>query len=101
MLRYEASETCAVDAARYVVARRNREKSARVVVESDCVVEPCCFGDLLAKAHHAFGAVVKPPGWSEAQAGIVSSERREFPAVRRLVKREKNDRELCFVSETI
>src|SRR5690242_21631906 len=39
--RYELRQEAAIDAPGNVVTRRDREERARVVVESDGVVEPC------------------------------------------------------------
>ena len=64
----EAREERAVDAARDVVPRRNRQEGARVVVEADGVVEAGGFGGLLAEAPHPFRAVVEPPGRAELAA---------------------------------
>ena len=54
MLGDEACEKRAVDPAR-IVPRRNRQEGARVVVESDRVVEPRRFGRLLAETQHPSG----------------------------------------------
>src|SRR6202789_3185357 len=63
----EAAEEGAVDAAGYIVAGRDGEEGAGVVVEADGVVEAWCFGRGLAEAHHAFGGVVDPPGGPELE----------------------------------
>src|SRR3546814_8098950 len=82
MLGDEAREEGAVDPARDVVPRRDRQKGARVVVEADGVVEAGGLGRHLAETAHAFGAVVEPPGRAELEAGIMAGERREFARIR-------------------
>src|SRR4051812_15498250 len=81
MLRHEAGEEGAVDPARHVVTRRNRQKGASVVVETDGVVEARGFGGLLAESHHAFGAVVEPPRRPKLERRVVTRERRQFTRI--------------------
>ena len=87
----QSGKESAIHAAGHVVPRGNGEEGAGIVVEADRVVEARRLRDLFAEAHHAFGAVVKPPGRAKAQAGIMSGERREFAAVGGFVEREEND----------
>src|SRR5690606_24297922 len=91
MLGHHSREERAIDAARRVVAGRDRQERASVVVESDRVVETGRFGGLLAKAHHAFGTVVKPPGWTEFEYWVMPRQGRKLTTVRALVEREEND----------
>src|SRR5690606_28031009 len=84
-----------------VVAGRDRQERASVVVESDRVVETGRFGGLLAKAHHAFGTVVKPPGWTEFEYWVMPRQGRKLTTVRALVEREENDAEPLLVAESI
>src|SRR5687767_9007709 len=74
----ESREERAIDAPRDVVARRDRQECARVVVEAHGVVETRGFGRLLAETHHAFRAVVEPPGGPELERGVMARERREL-----------------------
>src|SRR5690348_12341598 len=74
MLGEEAREKGTVAAPREVVARRNREERACVVVEADGVVEARRLGRLLAEAAQALGTVVKPPGGTELEHGVVAGE---------------------------
>src|ERR1700722_18005839 len=75
MLGNQFGKKSAVDAPRYVVPRRYRQEGARIVVESDRVVETGGLSDLAPQAPHAFGAVVKPPCRSELEGRIVAGER--------------------------
>src|SRR5580693_3006532 len=93
MVGDEASEKGAIAAPRHVMARRNREISARIVVEADGVVEAGGFAGQFAKTSHPLGAVEEPPWRPEAQGGIVTGERREFATIRRLVEREEDQRQ--------
>ena len=92
-------ERC-VDAARDIMSRRDGKKRACVVVKPDCVVEPSGFCYLFAKTAHPLRAVVKPPGRSQPQTGIVSRQRRKFPAIGCFVERKENDGQSCLVSKS-
>src|SRR5260221_12395773 len=94
----KSCQKSAIHAARDIVARRNGKKCAGVVIEADRIAETRGFGGLFAEAHHAFGAIVKPPRRAEAEAWIVSGERREVATVSGFVEREKNDREISPVA---
>src|SRR6185312_6366810 len=65
MLGDEPRQKSAVDPACDVVARRNREERARVVVEADRVVEARGLRRQLAEAAQPLGTVVKPPGGTQ------------------------------------
>src|ERR1700760_3621080 len=54
MFRYETGEECGIRSARYIVPGWDREKCARIVVESDGVIEPGSFCGELTKSAHAF-----------------------------------------------
>src|SRR5690606_23123015 len=101
MLRDQTREINTVDTTRQIMASRNRQERARVVVESDGVVEAGCFGGVLAEAQHAFRAVVEPPGRTELQRRVMSCERRQLTAVHRLIEREQNDAQRLAVTEAI
>ena len=79
----------------------NRQKRPRIVVESNGVVEPRRLRRLLAKTPHPLRAVVKPPRRPQPQARIVPRQRRQFPAVCRLIQREQNDRQSRLVSKPV
>src|SRR6202161_365668 len=61
----QLGEEGTIHAPRHVVARRDREKGARVVVKPDSVIEAGCFRNVFAITQHALRAVVKPPGWAK------------------------------------
>src|SRR5580700_308561 len=63
MLRNQARKKGAVDATCHIVSGGNGEKRASVIIETDGVVEAGGFCRVFAKAHHAFGTVMEPPGW--------------------------------------
>ena len=79
-----ASREMRIHAARHVVPRGNRQKRARIVVESHRVVEAGSFRDRFAESLHALRAVVEPPGRAQPQARIMPGQRREFAAVGRI-----------------
>ncbi len=93
------AEEGAVDAAGHVVAGRDRQEGAGVVVEANCVVEAGGLGDLLAEPHHALGAVVEPPGRAQLQHRIVAGQRSQLAAADRLVQGEQDDRQARIVAE--
>src|SRR5580698_8457219 len=74
MLSNQLGQERAVDAASNIVPGRDGKERAGVVVEAHSVIEACRLCGLFAKAHHAFRTIVKPPGRSEAQAGIVTGQ---------------------------
>src|SRR4030095_16432642 len=90
VLRHQPREEAAIDPPRGVMARRNRPEGTRVAVEADRIVEPGSLRRLLAKAQHALGAVVKPPGRPELEDRVMTGERRQLARVRRLVQREQD-----------
>ena len=94
----EAGEKGGVDAPADIVAGRDGEEGAGVVVEADGVVEAGGFGGLLAKAHHAFGGVVEPPGRAEAKGGVVAGEGGELAGVGGLVEGEEDEGEAGVVA---
>src|SRR5947207_10347524 len=77
----ELGEKAAVHPPCDVVASRNRQKRARIVVEADGIVKTRRLGHLLAEALHTVGAVVEPPGGAKAKHRIVSSKRRELARI--------------------
>ena len=68
----QAGEEGAVDAAGNVMARRDGEESASVIIETYRVVEAGGLSGLLAEAHHALWRVVEPPGRTKFERGIVA-----------------------------
>ena len=101
MLRYQSCQVGAVHAASDVVPRGNGEEGSGVVVESDGVVEAGGLGGQLAEAHHAFGAVVKPPGRSQAKAGVMPCQRRQLAAVGGFIQGKEDDGERGVVAEAL
>src|SRR5205807_9142052 len=91
----------AVDPPRDVVARGDRQEGARVIVESDSVVEARSLRSHLAEAAHAFGAVVEPPGGAELQARIMAGQRRQLTRVSAFVEREEDDAQPRLVAEAV
>ena len=91
----------AVDPPRDIVARRDREEGAGVVVEADGVVEAGGFRGHPAEAAHAFGAIMEPPGRAKLEAGIVPGERREFAGVAAFIQREEDDRQARVIAEAV
>ena len=71
----EFSQKCAIHAARNIVAGGDGQEGARVVIEADGVIEAGGLCSLLAKSHHALGAVMEPPWRSEAETRIVTGQR--------------------------
>src|SRR5437879_2495421 len=98
MLRDESGQKPAIDTARGIMARGDREQGACIVVESHGVVKARRLGRLLAEAAHALRTIVKPPGRTEFERGIVASERRELTCIGGLIEREDNDRETALVA---
>src|SRR6185437_10504823 len=70
-------EESARDAAPHVVARRDRQERARVVVESDGVREAGGFDRLLEKPQHPLEAVVEPPRRLPGDAAVSRAEDRK------------------------
>src|ERR1700745_1726780 len=99
MLHDQFREERAIHAPRHVVPRRNREKGSRVVVETDRIVEAGRPGYLWTNTHHPVRTVVKTTRRPELQAWIMPGQRRQLPAVGRLVQREKNNRQIALVAE--
>src|SRR6266545_4467093 len=97
----EPRQKAAIDAARDIVPRRDRQKRARVVVESYRVVEARGLGRLLAEAQHALRAVVEPPRRTELKYWIVARQRRKLARVDGFVEREQNHREAGIVAEAV
>src|SRR5688572_8800697 len=63
-------------------------EGACVVVEAGGVVDAGRLSDLVSKARHALDAVVEPPRWPQAQAGVMAGQRRQLARVRSLIQRE-------------
>src|SRR6185312_13054069 len=61
----EARQKRAVDTARNVVARRNRQECTRVVVEANGVVEAGRLRRQLAEAAQTLGTIMEPPGGTQ------------------------------------
>src|SRR5690349_15324726 len=99
MFSNQASEKSTVDSAGNVVTSGDREKRACVIVETDGIVIARSLMYLLPEPHHPIGAVVEPRRRPKAQAGIVSGQRLQFPAVGRFVEREQNDGKPRLVSK--
>src|ERR1700733_11952295 len=91
----------AVYSPRHIVPRRNGEKRPRIVVKTYSVVEARRLCHMLAKAHHSFWTIVKPPWRSQLQARIMSSQRCEFPTVGRFVQGKKNNGQVALIAEFI
>src|SRR5690606_440458 len=101
VLGNEPRQKGAIDAAGDIMARRNRKKGARVVVEAYGVVEAGRFRCLLTEAHEPFRAVVEPPCRPELERWIMSSERCQLTTVSALIEREDDDREGRIVAEAV
>ena len=97
----QAGEEAAVDAPRHVVAGRDRQEGAGVVVEADGVVEAGGLGHRLAVAAHALRAVVEPPGRAELQRRVMAGQRRQLARIGGLVEGEEDDREVALVAEPV
>src|SRR5690606_22525809 len=63
----EPRQEGAIHSSGNVMTRRYRRKGARVVVETDRIVEAGGFRREFAETAHAFGAVVEPPGRPQLQ----------------------------------
>src|SRR5580693_2644306 len=74
MLHDEAREKHAIDAARDIMPRGDREERARVVVESHRVVEAGRLRSQLTKTHHALRRIVEPPRRPQPQRRIMPRE---------------------------
>ena len=101
MFGHQLRQESRIDAPGHIVPRRNRQKRPRVVIESHRVVEARRLRRLLAESAHPFRAVVEPPWRAQFQARIMPGQRRQFPAVGRLVQREQNDRQPRLVAEAV
>lgn len=69
MFGHQPREEPAIHPPRHVVTRGDGQEGARIVVETNRVVEAGCFRHLLAEAAHAFGTIVEPPGGPSFSAG--------------------------------
>jgi hypothetical protein len=97
----QAGEEGAVDAAGNVMARRDGEESASVVVEAYRVVEAGGLGGLLAKTHHALWGVMEPPRGSKFECGVMSGERSQFPGEGGFVEGEEDEGQALIISIAI
>ena len=95
----ETGEPVRARAAPDVVADRDRAEGARVVVETDRVVQPGRLDDLVEIASHAVEAVVEPPRRPEPDGRVVAGQWRELAGVGRLVEREQDQGETRIVPE--
>src|SRR5882724_5390701 len=94
MLSDQLRQKRAIHTPRHIMACRNREEGAGIVVETHGVVETGRFGYALPETRHSLRTVVKPPGRPEPQARIVSGQGSQFATVGRLIQRKKNDRQI-------
>ena len=69
---HQLGQKSGIDAARDIVACRNRGKGPRIIVEAYGVVEACGFHRLLAEAFHPLDGIEEPPGRTQPQTRIVS-----------------------------
>src|SRR5277367_6012737 len=77
----------------------NGEKSPSIVVKPNRVIESRRLRGQLAKARHAFGAVVKPPRRTQTEARIVPCQGRQLAAVGGFIQREQDNGERRVVAK--
>jgi hypothetical protein len=69
----QSGQKARIHSSSHIMAGRNRQEGAGIIIESDGVGEPGRLDHLLVVATHAFGAVVKPPGgavWGGETPGV-------------------------------
>src|SRR5690606_27021690 len=68
-----------------------RREGARIVIETNRIVKASSFGRHFAEASHPFRAVVKPPGWPQAQRRIDACQWCQFSRIGCLIQCEEYD----------
>ena len=101
MIGNEPRQKCAVDTPGHIMARRDRQIGARIVVEADRIVETGGLRGQFTEAAHTFRTIMEPPCGTKAQGRIVARQRREFPAVAGLIKGEEDKRQARIVAKCI
>ena len=76
-----------------VMAGRNGEQRAGVVVEARQIVEAGCFHHLIEVAPDAERAVVEPPRRPDHQAGPIARHRRKLAGIGGFIQREEDQPE--------
>src|SRR5204863_2168803 len=85
-------------AAREIMPRGNRAKSARVVGETGQLGDPGRLRRPLEKTQHPLDGIMEPPGRAEPNGGIVAGKRCQLAAVGRFVQREENQRKITVAA---
>jgi hypothetical protein len=84
-----------------VMACRDRQERARVIVEPGEVAVARGLDHRVEIAADAVEAVVEPPGWPEPERGPVPCHRRKFPRIAGLVQREDDEAKARVVAHPV
>src|SRR5689334_2674978 len=72
------------------MTRRNGGISASVIIKTSSIVDTSSLHNTVKVPPHTLNAIKKPPGRSQAQSWIMSSQGCQLPTIRRLIKIEEH-----------